>query len=69
MYLCPCCHQLTLDEQPPDTYDICPVCDWEDDGVQLFDPDYAPGANMWTLNEVRAARRLPPLKSSRVRRR
>ncbi len=23
---CPCCGFLTLPEEPPGTYDICPVC-------------------------------------------
>jgi rubredoxin len=39
-YACSCCGYLTLDEQPPGTFDICPVCWWEDDPVQFDDPDY-----------------------------
>ena len=42
---CPCCGYKTLDEQPPGTYDICPICFWEDDGLQFEDPDYEGGAN------------------------
>ncbi len=31
---CPCCGYLVFDE-PPGSYDICPVCFWEDDLSQL----------------------------------
>lgn len=51
---CPCCGFRTLDEQPPGTYDICPVCYWEDDPVQFDDPEYRGGANHVSLNEARA---------------
>jgi hypothetical protein len=44
-YACPCCGYLTLGEKPPGTYDICPVCFWEDDGVQFYDENYEGGAN------------------------
>ena len=26
-------------------FDLCPVCDWEDDPVQADDPSYPDGAN------------------------
>ena len=35
-------------------YDICPICFWEDDGVQFADPDYEGGANEESLNAARA---------------
>lgn len=50
---CPCCGFLTCDEEPGGSYDICPVCFWEDDPVQLRDPDYRGGANKVSLNEAR----------------
>ena len=53
-FICPCCGQKTMDEKPPGTYQICPVCGWEDDAVQFRDPDYRGGANMCSLNEARA---------------
>jgi hypothetical protein len=28
---CPCCRYPTLSEQPPGTFEICGICDWEDD--------------------------------------
>lgn len=54
MYACPCCGYLTLQNEPPGTFEICPVCYWEDDNVQFYDPDYAGGANNVSLNEARA---------------
>ncbi len=53
MYKCPCCGFLTLSESPPGTYEICPVCNWEDDYVQYNDPNYRGGANKESLNEAR----------------
>ena len=50
---CPCCRNLTLSAEPPGTFDICPVCRWEDDNVQFRDPDYRGGANVMSLNEAR----------------
>lgn len=52
-YKCPCCGYYTFDQEPGDTYDICPVCFWEDDGFQLAEPDYAGGANGVSLNTAR----------------
>lgn len=28
-FACHCCGYLTMDEEPTDTFDICPVCFWE----------------------------------------
>ncbi len=53
-YRCPCCGYKTLDLPPPNTFDICEVCFWEDDGVQFRRPDYRGGANRISLNEARA---------------
>jgi hypothetical protein len=39
-------------EEPPGSYDICPVCFWEDDAVQLRWPDMAGGANHPSLLEA-----------------
>ncbi len=49
-YTCPCCGYLTIDE-PPGSYDICHVCFWEDDPVQMLDPWYSGGANRLSLEE------------------
>jgi hypothetical protein len=49
-YPCPCCGYLTF-EEPPGSYEICPICFWEDDLVQLAFPDMAGGANKVSLIE------------------
>ncbi len=54
-YACLCCGYLTLEEEPPGTYDICEVCGWEDDPVQAAHPDYEGGANRESLNQAREA--------------
>jgi hypothetical protein len=52
-YACPCCDFLTLEERPPGTWAICPVCWWEDDDIQFHDLDYRGGANRPSLREAR----------------
>jgi Cysteine-rich CPCC len=39
---------MTFDE-PPGSYDICELCGWEDDHVQLAHPEMAGGANRISL--------------------
>lgn len=51
-YACPCCGYLTLAEAPG-SYEVCPVCLWEDDPLQLRDQDFSGGANRVSLNEGR----------------
>jgi hypothetical protein len=48
---CPCCGFLTLNRKPGGTFDLCPVCFWEDDPVQ-FD-DHKGGANKVILRTAR----------------
>lgn len=45
-YSCLCCGYKTLEEKPPGTFEICPICYWEDD---LSDG----GANNLTLREAK----------------
>ena len=52
-YPCLCCGYLTKDEPPNGSYDICPVCFWEDDPVQSEDHEFSGGANVPSLNESR----------------
>ncbi|HYF32375.1 MAG TPA: CPCC family cysteine-rich protein [Chitinophagaceae bacterium] len=48
-YACPCCGYKTFDTEPCGSFNICPVCYWEDDPVQLKDPHYAGGGNKPSL--------------------
>jgi hypothetical protein len=34
-------------------YEICPVCEWEDDPVQSSDPDFSGGANTLSLIDAK----------------
>ena len=52
-YACPCCNMLTLEEEPPGTYEICPVCGWEDDEIQFNHPEYCCGANNISLEQAK----------------
>lgn len=52
-YACPCCNNLPLSEQPPGTYEVCPVCYWEDDPIQYTDDEYEGGANSVSLRAAR----------------
>ncbi len=53
-YPCPCCLFHTFEEEPPGTYEICPVCGWEDDEVQFNDPAFSGGANSVSLNDAQS---------------
>ena len=50
-FACPCCGYKTLGEQPKGHYDICEVCFWEDDPIQLDNPNYEGGANNVSLRQ------------------
>lgn len=52
MYTCPCCGYKTLENEPPGTYDICPICFWEDDPIQYEESYYSGGANHISLIEA-----------------
>ena len=51
-YPCPCCGFLVFQEEPG-SYDICPICFWEDDLSQLRFPKTT-GANHVSLIEGQA---------------
>lgn len=59
-YPCPGCGFIVFDE-PTGSYDICPLCNWEDDHVQLANPGMGGGANGESLYEhqLRALKHLP----------
>lgn len=48
---CPCCGYKTFGSNPGGSYVICPVCLWEDDPIQLCNPDYVGGANRVSLRQ------------------
>lgn len=52
-HLCPCCKTFEFSEEG--SYEICPVCNWEDDPVQQKKPDTSRGANKMTLCEAKKA--------------
>ena len=52
-YLCPVCgkHEFSCGG----SYEICPVCDWQNDGYQEEYPDADGCANRSSLNQFREA--------------
>ena len=50
---CPACGFVVFVE-PPGSYDICEMCGWEDDHVQLIYPGLRGGANQESLAEKQA---------------
>ena len=50
LFPCPCCGFAVFSE-PPGSYEICLICRWEDDPVQLSDPRLSGGANAGSLWE------------------
>lgn len=60
LYPCPACGFEVFNEAAG-SYDICPVCGWEDDDVQLRFPALRGGANKESLVEwqERVVRQLP----------
>jgi hypothetical protein len=51
-FACPCCGYKTFSHEPNGSYEICEVCYWEDDAIQLEDPDYEGGANPMSLRQA-----------------
>jgi hypothetical protein len=51
-FACPCCGYKTFHEKPDGNYSICPVCFWEDDPIQLKNPNYMGGANNVSLRQA-----------------
>lgn len=52
-FKCPVCEKHFFETD--DDYRVCPVCGWENDGVQNDDHDYAGGANKMSVNQARIA--------------
>ena len=49
--LCPVCRKHQFEKIG--NYEICPVCNWEDDPVARKDPAFEGGANHMSLEEAR----------------
>jgi uncharacterized Zn finger protein (UPF0148 family) len=50
--ICPVCGKHTFEQSG--NYEICPICEWENDPLQAKHPDYDGGANELCLNQFRA---------------
>ncbi|MFC0821380.1 CPCC family cysteine-rich protein [Moraxella marmotae] len=50
-FLCPCCQKTVFHVN--EEFDICPICLWQYEKIQLIDPDYCVGANTLSLNKYR----------------
>jgi Cysteine-rich CPCC len=51
-YACHCCGYKVLDEEPLGTFEVCDICYWEDDRLQLANPDSPGGANPVSLRQA-----------------
>jgi hypothetical protein len=52
MIKCPVCGEYEFQRRSDN--DVCPVCEWENDGLQMKNPDLSGGANDESLNEYKA---------------
>ena len=52
VFKCPVCGKYTF-QTGPGSYEICPVCGWEDDKAQYKDPNLKGGANKLSLKEYK----------------
>ena len=52
VFKCPVCGKYTF-QTGPGSYEICPVCGWEDDKAQYKDPNLKGGANRLSLKEYK----------------
>ena len=52
MIKCPVCGEYKFERI--DNFDVCPVCEWENDSLQMKNPDYRGGANDESLNDARS---------------
>lgn len=53
MIKCPVCGQYEFERE--NNFEICEVCGWENDGIQMDNPDEENCANRMSLNQARKA--------------
>lgn len=53
MIKCPVCGEYEFEEE--NNFEICEVCGWENDGIQMDNPDEEHCANLMSLNQARQA--------------
>ena len=51
-FKCPVCGKYTF-QSGPGSYEICPICGWENDKAQYKDPTLKGGANRLSLKEYK----------------
>lgn len=61
--ICPVCEEFSFESSGD--YDICPICRWENDGIQRDQKDYWGGANTLSVNEAKAVYSLLQNKASK----
>ena len=53
MIKCPVCGEYEFGKE--DDYDICPICNWENERYQYEHPNEDGGANKMSLNQAKEA--------------
>lgn len=48
---CPVCGKSYFSSKH--SFEICPICGWEDDAIQERDPNFEGGANHLSLNQAK----------------
>lgn len=51
IFPCPCCGYLVFPAMAG-SFDVCPICYWEDDDAQLLDPNHVGESNRISLIEA-----------------
>jgi len=54
--ICPVCEEYYFES--PEDWDICPMCGWENDGLQRKKEDFWGGANTLSVNESKKVYKL-----------